>query len=1164
MENMMEHKVDAVRRIMDTAENAAIDSNPEEDIGDEFEYFNAKLLKPPGTYVPGVDPNGTRELELTPNSHFFDMPVNTAVSSVHVPTNVFDRAKEVIHAVKWSERLELTFRDNYKSDPSLSWQYFGSSTGFMRQFPATDWEMEPVDLFDCRTRSWYIEAATSPKDILILVDNSGSMMGQRKEIARHVVNSILDTLGNNDFVNIMTFVNDTKEIVECYRDMLVQANLENIRELKLGMKNMGPATFIANFSTALITAFDILEQYRESRMGAACNQAIMLVTDGVPYNFKEIFETYNWKNLPFMPVRVFTYLLGKEVADVREVKWMACANRGYYVHLSTLAEVREQVLQYVPVMARPMVLHKDKHPTIWTPVYADTTDPSMTDWLWEKKECNEQKQRSMNFRKDRQKFMDPDEQEKRNIDKLRKFQDQTAGDTTKYRFMTSVSMPVFDKRDTAMKVAYLLGVAGTDVPVEDIMKILKPHWLGVNAYAFIVTNNGYVLVHPDLRPVFQGILKPSYNSVDMTDVELMDDGQGPHNFSKKLLEFREKLVQGNITSSISLPMKQHFDNMKRVMRGIRFYYYKPIRDSPFTLVVSLPDHYGRYQVDAVVETHLLKSSKGKLNFFEGKNWKVHPDWLYCKYRMDTEETQSFLSPEEEVEHFFAKTQSAGWNWPTQYPPANASAASKSDKSANKIKTYYCDRNLFLSLVFDAKVTSWFTKNVSAASAEDKGKEFKQRFGLTLVFLATRSGLTRWQDFPDSSGRDDSSNAPHFKDIHNKAIDEVWYKRAVEQNFDDPERFVYSVPFSSGILGSEVPDRNETLVTAANAIFVENGDKKAPAAVVGFQFQHSALHNLFINITHSCPTSIGGNCKPTQTCGSDSFECYVLDSNAYIILSENKEHTGYFFGEVRGYVMEKLVEEAVYRRVHIYDYQGVCFISENQGSSRSNSLKNPLHYLSWLGNWMVANIVWFFVEFNLQWIGTLAFSFPNEEAVVSDDYNTETEDEDGEDIDPTTTIPSGESNIKDVFSKAMINRTLPAPCTMEVDLYQLEPERKRRVQDGPSGGGPCRPPFVVQSIPFSDMILVVVHATCPQASDPSVSPLNVIPSEVNYNGTSLNCQKIKFKHNLPRRRPPSCIKEHEKEEDIKLCGSANKLILSYALELTCLVMVYMISLFCKAS
>lgn len=55
---------------------------------------------------------------------------------------------------------------------------------------------------------------------------------------------------------------------------------------------------------------------------------------------------------------------------------------------------------------------------------------------------------------------------------------------------------------------------------------------------------------------------------------------------------------------------------------------------------------------------------------------------------------------------------------------------------------------------------------------------------------------------------------------------------------------------SGLFGAEITDKNETLVTAANAIFVENGEKKAPAAVVGFQFQHSALHNLFINITSS--------------------------------------------------------------------------------------------------------------------------------------------------------------------------------------------------------------------------------------------------------------------------------------------------------------------------
>ena len=66
-------------------------------------------------------------------------------------------------------------------------------------------------------------------------------------------------------------------------------------------------------------------QYNKSGQGSQCNQAIMLVTDGAPYNFEEIFSKYNW---PHLQVRVFTYLIGREEKKKRDLRWMACANKG--------------------------------------------------------------------------------------------------------------------------------------------------------------------------------------------------------------------------------------------------------------------------------------------------------------------------------------------------------------------------------------------------------------------------------------------------------------------------------------------------------------------------------------------------------------------------------------------------------------------------------------------------------------------------------------------------------------------------------------------------------------------------------------------------------------------------------------------------------------------
>ena len=57
-----------------------------------------------------------------------------------------------------------------------------------------------------------------------------------------------------------------------------------------------------------------------------------------------------------------------------------------------------------------------------------------------------------------------------------------------------------------------------------------------------------------------------------------------------------------------------------------------------------------------------------------------------------------------------------------------------------------------------------------------------------------------------------------------------------------------------------------------------------------------------------------------TCDSDDLECYVVDNNGFVVISEDPVHTGKFFGEVDGTILESLVKNDIFRQIKIYDYQ----------------------------------------------------------------------------------------------------------------------------------------------------------------------------------------------------------------------------------------------------
>lgn len=98
-----------------------------------------------------------RWLPLSPHPNFDDSPVNLDHSAVHVPINVYEvslvsiksframlfslqQASEILNHIKWSEELTQTFRNNFANDPTLSWQFFGSSKGFIRIYPSKFWQ----------------------------------------------------------------------------------------------------------------------------------------------------------------------------------------------------------------------------------------------------------------------------------------------------------------------------------------------------------------------------------------------------------------------------------------------------------------------------------------------------------------------------------------------------------------------------------------------------------------------------------------------------------------------------------------------------------------------------------------------------------------------------------------------------------------------------------------------------------------------------------------------------------------------------------------------------------------------------------------------------------------------------------------------------------------
>jgi len=152
--------------------------------------------------------------------------------------------------------------------------YFGAYNGVFRIFPAR--QSKDCNSYDNRKRPWYVAASSGPKDIIIILDISGSMDRQdRISIARKAAIDVIDALTIGDHFGVVLFSSEAKTP----ENYLLKATKENKDKMKNYINDIeigGQTNFYAGFKTA----YELLSESVLIESNSGCNSAMLFLTDG--------------------------------------------------------------------------------------------------------------------------------------------------------------------------------------------------------------------------------------------------------------------------------------------------------------------------------------------------------------------------------------------------------------------------------------------------------------------------------------------------------------------------------------------------------------------------------------------------------------------------------------------------------------------------------------------------------------------------------------------------------------------------------------------------------------------------------------------------------------------------------------------------------------------
>lgn len=310
---------------------------------------------------------------IAPSSREF----NGVISDHHVIDDVCSTLPGEEYMVDFHNSVEGDVWKDYGVNPP--WLYYGSSNGVFRMYPAapdSQCDAQGEALYDPRKRPWYVSASSGPKDIVLVLDTSGSMGSyQRMDKLKAAAHRVIDTLNAGDFFAIVEFNGEAYQLGSTTNllSRALDSEKEKYRKLVNGLSSGGGTNYNAGFKKA----FDILENTGSQDMTSNCRQAILFVSDGenndpttnnpLLYDYVEAQRakyTAQSKEPPF----IFTYSFG-DSANEEAPKALACNNQGIWAAITDAEDLSESMGAYYKYFSYGLSDAVNSNFVAWTPPY---------------------------------------------------------------------------------------------------------------------------------------------------------------------------------------------------------------------------------------------------------------------------------------------------------------------------------------------------------------------------------------------------------------------------------------------------------------------------------------------------------------------------------------------------------------------------------------------------------------------------------------------------------------------------------------------------------------------------------------------------------------------------------------------------------------------------